>query len=875
MGSEVKIELYRGNSLNRTIASSTANDGSYSWTVPNDIQPGIDYRIKISSATDASIYDFSDYPFTIEIPNDEPAITIIKPSNYETADISYTIQWIDSDADDDALISLGYDTDTDINNGGYTWIAVGLHEDPDGDGDTYVWDTSSLPEGGPYYILALINDGKAQSYDYSEGTVTIQHNVSPTIRVVKPSGDETADISYTIQWTDSDADDDALISLAYDTDTDKSNGGYTWIAVELHEDPDGDGDTYVWDTSGLPEGGPYYILAVINDGKAQGYDYSEGTVTIKHYRLALESLSFKTSVSYPPQTDDAERIDIIVNIQNQETSNLERIKPECYYNGEQIDIDIDRRHDRNPRDGVIDEIKPGKDRVKIATIDNLPAVWENNQIEVRIVAIEGTPTFINRVYKLSSYYITDPEGNPFIFSEDTYDFPNDSLHIPTISELRRALAERGFNWILRWWFAKDMGGICLGMSSTAGIYFRFPTTNPISPNIHTRELDYNEWQVKKNIIHYQFWGNVYLEGEEMWNPNVISNTAISMLKNNRICILGLEKPDGKRHKRHACWAYKVILDHGDQKAYIIAYDPNYPNTGGQTVSIDLKNSTLQYRSYNKALIWHPNPLDIGLLSQKLDCLSTETIHNLYTEGKAVFGHESPARMLVVDNSGRRVGFISDSVRVNEIPGARIEVYEIGPQDSAFYFIVPKDLEYTITIRGIGEGTMHAEILKPVSENSLNRYYYSEIPVDSNWTGTINYNPTSDYGLQIDANNDGTVDSTITPETEVVTAVQEPGNVNNTKSVPDKYYLFPNYPNPFNASTVITYALPEPGRVKLSILDLLGREVISSLDGFKQAGSHSVIWDGKDGHGNQLPSGIYFYRMKAGDFVHMRKMILLK
>jgi len=81
--------------------------------------------------------------------------------------------------------------------------------------------------------------------------------------------------------------------------------------------------------------------------------------------------------------------------------------------------------------------------------------------------------------------------------------------------------------------------------------------------------------------------------------------------------------------------------------------------------------------------------------------------------------------------------------------------------------------------------------------------------------------------------------------------------------------------PFNASTVITYALPEPGRVKLSILDLLGREVISSLDGFKQAGSHSVIWDGKDGHGNQLPSGIYFYRMKAGDFVHMRKMILLK
>ena len=84
----------------------------------------------------------------------------------------------------------------------------------------------------------------------------------------------------------------------------------------------------------------------------------------------------------------------------------------------------------------------------------------------------------------------------------------------------------------------------------------------------------------------------------------------------------------------------------------------------------------------------------------------------------------------------------------------------------------------------------------------------------------------------------------------------------------------NYPNPFNPSTVISYQLPVSGNITLKVFDILGSEVATLVDEYKQAGSYEVEFQSAVGN-RQLASGIYFYRLTAGDYTAVKKMILLK
>lgn len=92
-------------------------------------------------------------------------------------------------------------------------------------------------------------------------------------------------------------------------------------------------------------------------------------------------------------------------------------------------------------------------------------------------------------------------------------------------------------------------------------------------------------------------------------------------------------------------------------------------------------------------------------------------------------------------------------------------------------------------------------------------------------------------------------------------------------------LAQNYPNPFNPSTRIDFTLARSGRVRLTLFDMLGREVNRLVDGTLPAGSHQILWDGSDRHGVKMASGIYFYRLEvegtAETFSQMRRMVLIK
>lgn len=88
--------------------------------------------------------------------------------------------------------------------------------------------------------------------------------------------------------------------------------------------------------------------------------------------------------------------------------------------------------------------------------------------------------------------------------------------------------------------------------------------------------------------------------------------------------------------------------------------------------------------------------------------------------------------------------------------------------------------------------------------------------------------------------------------------------------PTAIALYQNYPNPFNPLTTISYAIPRAAHVTLNVYDISGRLVTTLIDGYRDAGYHEVTFDGSG-----LPSGIYVYRIEAGQFTASSKMVLLK
>ncbi|MEX0844373.1 MAG: T9SS type A sorting domain-containing protein, partial [Balneolaceae bacterium] len=89
-------------------------------------------------------------------------------------------------------------------------------------------------------------------------------------------------------------------------------------------------------------------------------------------------------------------------------------------------------------------------------------------------------------------------------------------------------------------------------------------------------------------------------------------------------------------------------------------------------------------------------------------------------------------------------------------------------------------------------------------------------------------------------------------------------------IPAKFALNQNYPNPFNPTTKISYDLPEASDVMIKIYDITGREVAELINTRQSAGTHNIEWNAK-----QFATGVYLYRITAGDFTAVRKLTLIK
>lgn len=101
-------------------------------------------------------------------------------------------------------------------------------------------------------------------------------------------------------------------------------------------------------------------------------------------------------------------------------------------------------------------------------------------------------------------------------------------------------------------------------------------------------------------------------------------------------------------------------------------------------------------------------------------------------------------------------------------------------------------------------------------------------------------------------------------------VRDITGISHNNGIPKNFSLSQNYPNPFNPSTKISFSLPKASDVKLVVFDILGREVATLVNDLKQAGTHNVEFNA-----SALSSGVYFYKIVAGDFTDTKKMLLVK
>lgn len=104
----------------------------------------------------------------------------------------------------------------------------------------------------------------------------------------------------------------------------------------------------------------------------------------------------------------------------------------------------------------------------------------------------------------------------------------------------------------------------------------------------------------------------------------------------------------------------------------------------------------------------------------------------------------------------------------------------------------------------------------------------------------------------------------------LTASTEPTAVNDEKNILDNFRLLQNYPNPFNPETVISYEIPQRSEVNIKVYNLMGQEVANLVNEVKDSGTHSVNFNA-----GKLSSGIYFYKITAGKFSAVKKMMLIK
>ncbi|MFC1730470.1 FlgD immunoglobulin-like domain containing protein [candidate division KSB1 bacterium] len=182
-------------------------------------------------------------------------------------------------------------------------------------------------------------------------------------------------------------------------------------------------------------------------------------------------------------------------------------------------------------------------------------------------------------------------------------------------------------------------------------------------------------------------------------------------------------------------------------------------------------------------------------------------------------------------------------------GPSLRWAEIVPADGETVYFLGTSTGLYSTLELDGENTLWV----PEGENTIGNMVVDMVTARA-----------SDGYIAVGTHGGGVYSST------VVTAVEPDDH-----AAPEKFSLGQNYPNPFNPETTITFSIPRAGNVKVTVYSVLGEEVKTIVNSEINAGPHTVRWDGTNSRGQPVSSGVYIYRIDAGEYSSSKKMLLLR
>jgi hypothetical protein len=271
------------------------------------------------------------------------------------------------------------------------------------------------------------------------------------------------------------------------------------------------------------------------------------------------------------------------------------------------------------------------------------------------------------------------------------------------------------------------------------------------------------------------------------------------------------------------------------------------HNGGSNGNVRVSTSTGQYRLTADAGTYWLRDVPPGVVNLTASCLGyfPGTVENVMVDmDKITTGIDValdscplPSALTASDSLSRMIQLIWSPVTHPNLIG--YDVYRSRWENGEYF---------KLTLNPVS-GTSYTDNAVPDS----NRYWYyvSAVFTNGNWAAE-SFGSVKDYGQARD-----------------MTGIAE------TPPAPAVFFLAQNYPNPFNPTTSISFGLPQDSDVRVEVFNLLGQRVRSLINGNEKAGYKTVIWDGKDESGKGVASGVYFYRVNAGNFSESKKMTMLK
>ncbi len=243
---------------------------------------------------------------------------------------------------------------------------------------------------------------------------------------------------------------------------------------------------------------------------------------------------------------------------------------------------------------------------------------------------------------------------------------------------------------------------------------------------------------------------------------------------------------------------------------------------------------------------------------------------LYTSSEIITGGGAPGNIT-------RIGFNVVSAASQTMSGFNIKMQHTTATSITGWVTTGWTTVYTGTYSVPGTGWQYINLQTPFSWNGTQNLLVEVCYDNSSYTSNSTVNSTSISGMTYHYHTDGSAGCTMTGSNSAtsrpnvcMTINLLTGNGTVQAEIPAVYSLAQNYPNPFNPSTSIKFNVPKLSNVKLVIYDVVGREITTLVNEMKKPGSYEAVFNAEN-----FASGVYFYRLEAGDFTDVKKMVLIK